>query len=212
VRRLLAGESVALVSDAGTPAISDPGMQFVAAAHEANIRVEPIPGPSAALAAVSASGLPADQILFVGFPPSRASARKRWFAALKAEPRSIVFYEAPHRIRDSLQDLQTELGNRLIAVGRELTKAHENLVVRHISDYLMSMQEPRGEYTVVVEPPGAAIAEECQLPDNAALLTEFGDLTNFGPGTRRDAIKQLAAKYRVPSRKMYQLLETARRD
>ena len=212
VRRLLAGDSVALVSDAGTPSISDPGMQLVAAAHEAGVRVEPIPGPSAALAAVSASGLPADQILFVGFPPSRASARKRWFAALKAEPRSIVLYEAPHRIRECLQDLHSELGNRLIAVGRELTKVHENLVVSHILDYLASMDEPRGEYTVVVEPPKDTNLKGCQLPDSAALLTEFGDLTNFGPGTRRDAIKQLAVKYGVPSRKMYQLLETARRD
>ncbi len=130
VKRLQGGESVALVSDAGTPVVSDPGAWLVAAAHKAAVPVVPIPGPSAVIAALSASGLTAEQLLFVGFPPSRAGARKRWFAALKDESRLIAFYEAPHRIRASLEDLLEQLGDRLIAVGRELTKAHEELVVR----------------------------------------------------------------------------------
>lgn len=212
VKRLLSGESVALVSDAGTPVVSDPGVELVAAAHEAGIRVEPIPGASAAIAAVSASGLRGEQMLFVGFPPSRASARKRWFAGLKDEPRLIVFYEAPHRITASLTALLDELGDRRIAVGRELTKAHEELGVYHISEYLGRAAEPRGEYTVVVEPADEAVSDHCQVPDSATLLSEFGDMTNLANGTRRDAVRKLADKYHLPAREMYRLLESARRS
>src|SRR5687768_10062443 len=118
IDRLMRGESVALVSDAGTPVVSDPGALLVAAAHAAGIRVEPIPGPSAALAAVSGSGLQGDQVLFVGFPPSRAIARKRWLEELKEEVRIVVFFEAPHRIRDTLADLLAVFGDRVIAIGR----------------------------------------------------------------------------------------------
>jgi 16S rRNA (cytidine1402-2'-O)-methyltransferase len=173
--------------------------------------VEPIPGPSAALAAVSASGLQAEQILFVGFPPSRAIARKRWFASLQDEPRLIVFYEAPHRIRQSLEDLREQLGERVVAIGRELTKAHEELVVRHISDVLLSLGEPRGEYTIVVAPDSAP-AEEVEVPDAAALIAEFGEMTNNAQNSRRDLVRQLARKYRVAPKTMYKLLESARGD
>ena len=115
INRLTRGESIALVSDAGTPVVSDPGALLVAAAHAAGIRVEPIPGPSAALAAVSASGFQAEQVLFVGFPPSRAIARKRWLEELRDEPRIVVFFEAPHRIRATLADLLAIFGDRVVA-------------------------------------------------------------------------------------------------
>src|SRR5215217_4604496 len=150
IGRLERGDSVALVSDAGTPVVSDPGVLLVAAAHVAGVRVEPVPGPSAALAAVSASGLQGDQVLFVGFPPSRSTARKRWIESLRGEPRIIVFFEAPHRIRETMADLLAILGDRTVAVARELTKAHEELVVRPISEYLQRLSDPRGEFTVVV--------------------------------------------------------------
>jgi 16S rRNA (cytidine1402-2'-O)-methyltransferase len=204
--RLEKGESVALVSDAGTPLVSDPGRLIVAAAHEAGIRVEPIPGPSAAMAAISAAGLPAEEMLFVGFPPSRSNARKMWAASLKAERRLIVLYEAPHRIRETLVDLREALGERLVAVGRELTKIHEQLVVRPISKHLEALGEPRGEYTVVIAPPDELV-ERPSLPSADLLRFEFGDLTNNNAGTRRDAVRALAQKYRVPSREMYRLLD-----
>jgi 16S rRNA (cytidine1402-2'-O)-methyltransferase len=203
---------VAVVSDAGTPLISDPGGMLVAAAHDAGIRVEPIPGPSAALAAVSASGLPADQILIVGFPPSRSNDRKRWLEGLKNEPRLLVFFEAPHRIVASLSDLLEIFGDRLCAVGRELTKAHEQLVVRPISMQLQSFTEPKGEFTVVVAPAEPVPEAPVELPDAAELLHEFGDLTNSSTGSRREAVKLLARKYRVPTRTMYQMLEGERED
>jgi 16S rRNA (cytidine1402-2'-O)-methyltransferase len=212
IARLQRGESVAVVSDAGTPVVSDPGGLVVAAAHAAGIRVEPIPGPSAALAAVSASGLTGDEILFVGFPPRRSNDRKRWFARLKDEPRLVVFFEAPHRIQASLADLLEVFGDRTIAVGRELTKAHEELVVRQISVYLESLTEPRGEFTVVVAAAEPAEEDLRTVPEAPVLLREFGEMTNNAVGSRRQAVKLLAEKYRIPSREMYQLLEKAAKD
>ena len=208
--RLDAGDSVALVSDAGTPVISDPGAWLVAAAHDAGIRVEPIPGPSAAMAAVSVAGFTADEVLFLGFAPSRSNDRKRWLARGKGERRVLVFYEAPHRIRQFLADLQEQLGDRSIAVGRELTKAHEELVVRPISQVVKEMRDPRGEYTVVVSAPAAGDEEATPLPGQAELLAEFGELTKTRAGSRRDAVRELADRYQVPARTMYRLLEAAR--
>jgi 16S rRNA (cytidine1402-2'-O)-methyltransferase len=212
IERMRAGASVALVSDAGTPLISDPGTHLVAAAHAAGIRVEPVPGPSAALAAVSASGLSGEQILFVGFPPARSNARKEWLAGLKHEPRLIVVYEAPHRIRAFLEDLRREFGDRRVAIGREITKKHEELVVRPISEHLLALGEPRGEYTLVVEGASGEETGEHPLPDTPHLLAEFGHMTEKWAGTRREAVRRLADRYQVPVREMYRLLESARRD
>ena len=208
IARLRAGESVALVSDAGTPLISDPGALLVEAAHEAKIRVEPIPGPSAALAAVSASGIQADQMLFVGFPPSRSSDRKRWLARLRDERRLIILYEAPHRIEATLTDIRDQLGERVIALGRELTKAHESLVVCQISEILESLKEPRGEYTVVIAPPPAQDGAAESLPDPGTLVAEFGELTNTWAGSRRDLVRKLALKYRLRPQAVYRLLDS----
>jgi 16S rRNA (cytidine1402-2'-O)-methyltransferase len=207
--RLAAGESVALVSDAGTPLISDPGAILVAAAHQAGITVVPVPGPSAAMAALSASGLRAGQILFVGFPPPRSRDRKAWLDALRHERRAIVFYEAPHRIRDSLADALAVLGDRVATLGRELTKMHEELAVRPISEHLARLVSPRGEFTVVVAPPEDAEPAAAPLPDPADLLREFGETAENSQGSRRDAVRQLADRYRVSPREMYRLLEEA---
>jgi len=210
--RLAAGESIALVSDAGTPSISDPGALLVAAAHAAGRKVVPVPGPSAALAAVSASGLTADQILFVGFPPHRSTARKKLFESLRGERRLIVFFEAPHRIRESLADLAAAFGNRVVAVGRELTKAHEELVVQPIEEYLGTMREPRGEYTVVVQPGPEEREPRDPLPDARQLLQELGEMPNNSGDSRRDAVRRLAERYGVSPREMYRLLESAREE
>src|SRR6478672_11644964 len=137
IERLQAGEAIALVSDAGTPLISDPGQTLVAAARASGIRVESIPGPSAVMAALSTSGLEAAEFVFLGFPPVRSKDRKVWFAALAGQSRLAVFFEAPHRIRRTLADLATCLGDdRTVAIGRELTKAYEELVVQPISQHI----------------------------------------------------------------------------
>ena len=209
IDRLSRGESVALVSDAGTPLISDPGALLVSAAHEAGIKVEPVPGPSAAMALVSAAGLKGDQFVFAGFAPRRSSARKRWLESIRDEPRLLVFYEAPHRIRESLSDMLDILGDRTIALGRELTKAHEELVVCPISQYLASLGEPLGEFVILLAPASVGRSPH-DLPPTDVLAAEFGDLTNIGGGTRRDAVRRLAEKYHVSVKAMYQLLEEAR--
>ena len=210
VERLLGGESVALVSDAGTPVVSDPGSALVAAAHAAGIRVEPIPGPSAVIAAVSACGFGDQEFTFVGFPPNRSKARKDWLARLSREPRTLVFYEAPHRIRACLEDMLAVLGDRQLLVARELTKKHESLVVRPISDHLGGDLEERGEFTLVLsrldQPPEIPATEV----DPARLAREFGELTNNNALTRRAAVKQLSERYGMRSREVYGLLERAK--
>jgi len=208
LRRLEGGESVALVSDAGTPTVSDPGTGLVAAAHKAGIRVEPIPGPSAAIAAVSAAGLRADEILFVGFPPSRSLHRKAWLKRLSLERRLIVCYEAPHRIEAFLRDALEILGDRRAAVGRELTKVHETLVVRPFSAHLMELSLPKGEFTLVIAP-AEEVQQAQELPHQDLLRLEFGQLANTSR-SRREAIKELASRYNRPAREVYQLLERDR--
>lgn len=156
VQRLKAGESVALVSDAGTPLVSDPGFPLVRAAVEAGIAVVPVPGPCAAIAALSASGLPGERFCFEGFLPARAGARRQRLEELAGEPRTLVLYEAPHRIAACLADLAAALGaSRRACVAREITKLHETfyrgslgeLAARAASDEDLA----RGEAVVVVE-------------------------------------------------------------
>ncbi len=210
IARLAAGESIALVSDAGTPVVSDPGSHLVAAAHAAGIKVEPVPGPSAALATLSGSGLTGQGFVFAGFPPNRSKARQAWLRRLADEPRVLIFYEAPHRIRATLEDMLATLGDRVVALGRELTKVHEQLVVRPISAHLAELREERGEFTLVVA--GVQVSEtdgpEVPAPDQLAL--EFGELTNIKPVGRRDAIRTLADKYGISSREIFSLLERAK--
>jgi 16S rRNA (cytidine1402-2'-O)-methyltransferase len=209
VDRLRRGESIALVSDAGTPLISDPGARLVAAAHEAAIRVEPIPGPSAVMAALSASGFDVDQFVFLGFPPARGKARADWFAALRTESRTLVIYEAPHRIRDTLGDLLRNLGDRQTALAREITKAHETLVIRPISVLLEAHAVERGEYTIVLSPqkPLGKPLEDIAKSD---ICVEFGLLTNNGGLTRRDAVKQLAQRFGLSAKEVYRRIEEAK--
>lgn len=143
---------VALVSDAGTPALNDPGYELVRAALQAGHTVSPIPGPSAPLAALVASGLPADAFLYLGYLPRKPGERRTLLREVSALPYTLVFLETPHRLLSALQDLQDLLGDRLIAVARELTKLHEEIYRGSISQAWAhySAQPPRGEITLVV--------------------------------------------------------------
>jgi 16S rRNA (cytidine1402-2'-O)-methyltransferase len=210
IERLSGGESIALVSDAGTPVISDPGSGLVAAAHAAGIRVEPIPGPSAVAAALSVCGFDGQEFTFVGFPPSRSKARKDWLKRLSAEPRPLVLYEAPHRIRGCLEDLLSTFGDRQLLLARELTKKHETLVVQPISRHLSGDLEERGEFTLVLSGPGPSTEAPPKPPDPIRLRDEFGELTNNESLSRREAIKRLADRYQIQSREVYSLLEKAK--
>lgn len=147
--RLERGESIALVTDAGTPGISDPGAHLVRLARERQVPVSPIPGPSAVMAALSVSGFPADRFAFLGFPPRSGSARRDWFARAKAESSVVVLFEAPHRIRQTLDDLANIFVKRPIQVHRELSKINEELVIYTNSEHAQSVKE-LGEFVVVV--------------------------------------------------------------
>jgi len=209
IDRLRGGARIALVTDAGTPAVSDPGYRLVRAAIDAGIRVEAIPGPSAVLAALVSSGLPTDSFVFAGFPPPKSAARRAWFEALRDEPRTLVFFEAPHRIRETLAAAIETLGDREAALGRELTKLHEEVLRGSLSAVLDRLGEPRGEFTVVVAggTDDSAITDE-QVSDSQ-LFIEFGRLTEKGFG-RREAISELAERHGLRSRVVFAAIDRAR--
>jgi 16S rRNA (cytidine1402-2'-O)-methyltransferase len=209
--RLQQGESLALVSDAGTPTVSDPGERLIRAAIDAGIRVEPIPGPSAALAALAASGLPSETFTFLGFPPIRLKDRNQWFIRLLAVGGTVIFFEAPHRIRTTLERLLHVAGDCQVAVGRELTKAHEELVRGPISLVLSRLSEPRGEFTVVAHIGHLIEHALVSRPTGELLLAEFGQLTDNGKLRRRGAIAALAKKYGQSSGEVYQAIEQAKK-
>jgi 16S rRNA (cytidine1402-2'-O)-methyltransferase len=209
--RLRSGEDVALVSDAGTPTVSDPGVFLIRAASEAGIRVEPIPGPNAAVAALSVSGFDADRFTFFGFPPTRSRARADWFAELRKAGGVVVFYEAPHRIASTLGELLRAVGDRPIFVARELTKAHEQLVKGPISEVTSRLAEAPGEFTVVVD-----IGESTKIiptteVDPEAIAREFCELTKFAKLTRRQAITKLSRSHGLPARAIYTAIEDSKR-
>lgn len=210
IERLKRGDSVALVSDAGTPLVSDPGGRLVRAAIDAGIRLEPIPGPSAVLAALAVSGMPTESFTFLGFPPTRSNDRKRWLQRLGASAGTVVFFEAPHRIRRTLEDIRDALGDKSVLIARELTKAHEELVRGPISSVLARIENPRGEFTVVIEIGHKTETADVSLLDPGDMVAEFGLMTNTGGYTRRQAIAALAAKYRQPSRSVYAAIERAK--
>ena len=187
----LSSDDVAVVSDSGMPTISDPGYQLVVAALESGYEVRPIPGPSALLAALSVSGLPTDAFVYLGFLPRKSSERQRMLADNSAEKRTLVFFESPHRLQDSLVDIETELGNRPIAVGRELTKMHEEMFrgdVRSAQQHFNGLV--RGEITLVV---GGCPKELVAKWTNVQVLQSLEIATRSGK-TLSEASKEVAKK------------------
>ncbi|HLY51994.1 MAG TPA: 16S rRNA (cytidine(1402)-2'-O)-methyltransferase [Steroidobacteraceae bacterium] len=197
--RLAAGEDVALVSDAGTPLLSDPGFELVSRAAEAGFEVRTVPGPSAITAALAVAGLPVQRFCFEGFLPARASERRSVLASLAQEPRTLVFFEAPHRIRGTLADLAAQLGEeRPVAVARELTKAHETVYRGTLAGLSARAQVEenfaRGEITIVVrgaQRPAAAV-DEAQLRRIMGIL-----LKELPPGRAAAVAAQLTGASRA---------------
>ena len=202
VARMLDGESVALVSDAGTPCISDPGYRLVREAAAAGIDVVPIPGASAGVAALSASGLATDAFLFVGFLPAKRSARKARLAELAEVRETVVFYEAPHRIGAMLEDLGEAFGEREVVVARELTKLHEEIVRGTVAEVAakMTSERHRGEFVVVVE--GASDRGAASDVDAIPARDRVAALEAEGL-SRMDAVKRVAKERGVPKREVY---------
>jgi 16S rRNA (cytidine1402-2'-O)-methyltransferase len=198
VEILKRGVAVALLSDAGTPLISDPGYRVVAAALAAAISVVPIPGPSAALAALAASGLPTNEFRFVGFLPPKRTARRKALAALAAESGTLIAYESPHRILESLQDIAIELGSRPMALARELTKIHEEFLrgsAAEIHAVLAARDAVKGEITLV-------IGQAAEQPSGKDPLEEVAQFEAQGMN-RMEAIKAAAKRLGIPKREVY---------
>ncbi|HEX3703341.1 MAG TPA: 16S rRNA (cytidine(1402)-2'-O)-methyltransferase [Vicinamibacterales bacterium] len=212
VQRLIAGESVALVSDAGTPTISDPGQQLIHDAIAAGIRIEPVPGPNAAIATLAVSGFNTEVFTFLGFPPVRSKDRREWFKRISSLGPIVVFYEAPHRIRRTLADLQAAIGDCNVTVGRELTKIHEELVRGPISTVLDRLPEPKGEFTVVADVGQTTDNVALAAPPDADIFAEFGESTNNRGASRRQALAFLAEKYRMAPNDIYAAIERAKKS
>ncbi len=207
VARLQRGDHIALVSDAGTPTVSDPGSRLIRAAIDAGIRIEPIPGPSAVLAALAASGIPSDSFTFLGFPPTRLKDRNLWLDRLRTAGGTVVFFEAPHRIRETLGDLSRVVGDCNVVVARELTKSHEELVRGPISTVLGALKTDRGEFTVVVE-----IGEIQEYGKSGMdLVAEFGQMTSVGLVSKRRAVSMLARKHGLAPNAVYEAIEEAKK-
>ncbi len=172
---VLKDQDVALISEAGMPGISDPGYDLIRESLQEDIPVVPIPGPSALISALVVSGLPTDSFVYVGFLPRKAGERQKTLQSLKDEERTIVLYETPHRLRACLQDMLDILGDRPLAIARELTKIHEEVLRRNISELLIHFQEiqPRGEFTLVVQGAGKTQPHHYDLETALALAREL---------------------------------------
>ncbi len=196
--RLAAGASLALVSDAGTPLVSDPGERFVRAALEAGAEVTPVPGPSALLAALVASGFATRPFAFAGFLPRKGAERARELESLARFPGTLVLYEAPNRAAKTLTDLRAALGPRRAVLARELTKRHETWTRGVLGE--LELDDPRGELTIVVE--GPSDSPPADVPEPADFAAEAARLLADGRSTR-DTARELAARFGLSRREAY---------
>jgi 16S rRNA (cytidine1402-2'-O)-methyltransferase len=199
------GAKIALVSDAGTPGISDPGHRLVTLCLRHRIPVVPIPGPSALIAALAASGLPTEEFLFVGFLPARAGARRKALDALKAESRTLIFYEAPHRVVETLADASEILGARPAVIAREVTKIHEEFLRGPLSELLDSTRKraPRGEITLLIGPGDPQMQ---RVDPSVSLKERVEQLEAEGGIDRKAALKQAARERGLGKREAYKQL------
>lgn len=205
--RFLDQSDLALVSEAGTPGISDPGYELVAAAAQQGVPVVAIPGPSAIVSAVAVSGLPADQFVYLGFLPRRRTERVRLLTDVAREPRSLVAFEAPHRLVAALEDLLEVLGDRRMAAARELTKVHEEVFRGTVTGALERFREPRGEFTLVIEGCG---------PGKAGVITAGIEAEMRAMRERRvparEAVALLSASTGLPRKALYRAWLELQRD
>ena len=208
VGRLSRGESVALVTDAGTPGISDPGTTLVAAIRGANFMVEPIPGASAVVAAISASGVATNGFTFLGFPPIRLKDRNKWMAEAvdSARYRLVAFFEAPHRLRKTLTELSL-LVNRPIILARELTKVHEEILSGTPTDLLAKFESPQGEFTILLPPVDPSQEPKTDVSDGQVVAL-FGQITESTAGmTKRAVARETGERLGLSAKQVYEIVE-----
>jgi 16S rRNA (cytidine1402-2'-O)-methyltransferase len=211
--RLQSGDSVALVTDAGTPGISDPGVELVEACVQADISVDPIPGASAPLTAAVASGFPLIPLTIFGFPPRRSKNRTTWFSEVRAVRHTFTFFESPHRIVTTLAEVTAILGSRPIMTARELTKKHQEFIRGSIQGMLPLLEQARGELTIVVGPEKAGDMSNDQSDADgiAGAVAVFGQLAESGR-SRREAMTEAARAFRLPVRTVYAAVEAAKKS
>ncbi len=204
IERLEAGEDIAYVSDAGTPGISDPGYHLVREAIAKDIRVAPVPGSCALIAALSVSGLPMDRFLFLGFLPNRSPARRQMLASVRREERTLVFYESPRRLLSSLEDIEAELGERQVVISREITKVHEQFLRGSVGKVKEGLREGtlRGEVTLIVAGRSGDL-EECS---DAEILRHRDRLLREEGLSQRDMAERIARETGTSRRRVYRLL------
>jgi 16S rRNA (cytidine1402-2'-O)-methyltransferase len=214
LRHLAEGQAIALVTDAGTPGASDPGMHMVQATRAAGYRVEPVPGPSAIITALSVAGEPFGTFWFAGFPPIRLKDRKKWLSRVHTTPDPIVLFEAPHRVRKTLAEVWAVSGKRPIIVCRELTKVHEEVFSGSLTEILDRIGEPRGEFTIVL---GAAEPErvDSHAPDLTTIAEqirlEIGQLPETDAVmTRRQQLKVIAQRLGIRVSDVYRAIEASK--
>ena len=215
VDRLRAGVVIALVSDAGMPLVSDPGYRLVHAAIEAGIPVQPIPGPSAALAAISASGLPTDRFYFGGFLPSKPGQRQHALDDLAGEHATLIFYEAPHRILEALDAIEAVLGPRPVVVAREITKLHEEFLrgtVSEVRAQLTERERIRGEFVLLIEAPLSSAAEGSHsLSDRRETISIQLERLRIDSGLdEKEGLKRLARECGKSKSELYRELQRER--
>jgi len=196
----LVDSDVALVSEAGMPGLSDPGYELILAAIAMGTRVVPVPGPSVVLTSLVVSGLPADQFTYLGFLPRKGSDRKRFLLRVAAEPRTMVAFEAPHRLKESLSDMLEVLGDRRVAVCREMTKVHEEVFRGSISDSLEHFAQPIGEFTLVIG--GAEQSGRAARPSDSELVRQVEELCRGGI-RMKEAVTCVALGAGVSSKELY---------
>ena len=206
VQRMLAGETCALVTDAGMPAVSDPGEDLANLCHEAGIPVITVPGACAAVCALAQSGLPSGKWCFEGFLPTAGKQRRERLEVLKKEPRTCIVYEAPHRLRMTLRDLAEALGERRVSLARELTKLHEECLRMTLPEAAAyyEEQEPRGEYVLVIE--GAQDNPEQSAANQMAQAIQLTEELTAAGLTLRDAVKQAAKQTGARKNQLYQTM------
>jgi 16S rRNA (cytidine1402-2'-O)-methyltransferase len=209
VARLQQGASIALVTDAGTPGVSDPGVELVQACVTAGIVVDPVPGVSAPLTAVIGSGFPVIPLTVLGFAPSRSKDRLRWLKSVSAIENTVTFFETPHRIAQTLTEASALLGERQIVVARELTKAHQEFLRGTAGDLIVRLKEPRGEFTVVIGPQALAESGPAYV-DDATVVIDFCYSTELPGMSRRAAINAVAAKHRLAPKRVYEIIERSK--
>lgn len=202
ISSLLAGKNIACVSDAGLPAISDPGADLVRLAVDAGIKVCPIPGANAALSALICSGLDTARFAFAGFLPKTAKNRRELLKNLSTREETLIFYEAPHRLKKTLQELAENLGNRKITLARELTKVHEEFLRGEIFTLLENLEEPQGEFVIVVE--GLNGGEKIETPAEN-FIDAYKNLIADG-FDKKSAMREVAKKFNISRREIYNAL------